>query len=254
MLWYKSWLDTRWRFLIGLGLLMCSAAVLVSSYPQVLQLLPIAPVDASGALGRQIREAVELAREYRGYIWSEWFRQAPIELGTLFATLLGTGGLAAAPSGGAALFTLSLPASRNRLIGVRAAAGLAQWSALAFVPSLVIPLLSPAIGQSYPFGSVFAHGVCVFVGGSLFFSLALFLSTVFSDMWRPWLVALTVAVAIGVVELFSPDLAAFGVFSMMNGETYFRTGQLPWLRLLAVAAASAGLIYAAALHFARRDF
>src|SRR5260370_15354436 len=35
MLWYKSWLETRWRFLIGLVLLLFSALSTVFTYPQV---------------------------------------------------------------------------------------------------------------------------------------------------------------------------------------------------------------------------
>src|SRR5437899_6912286 len=75
MLWYKSWLETRWRFLIGLGLLLCSAAATVFTYPQVLKLIPMVPTNAGGPLGQRIREAAELSREYRGYVWSQWFRE-----------------------------------------------------------------------------------------------------------------------------------------------------------------------------------
>ena len=72
MLWYKAWLETRWRFLIGLVLLMCSAAGVVLVYPRVMQLLPLVPAaDAGGEIGRRIREGAVLAREYRGYVRSE---------------------------------------------------------------------------------------------------------------------------------------------------------------------------------------
>ena len=81
MLWYKSWLETRWRFLIGLGLLTCSSAALVSAYPRMLRLISIVPtINVDGELGRQIREAAVLAREYRGYVWSQWFAKSMPEL------------------------------------------------------------------------------------------------------------------------------------------------------------------------------
>jgi hypothetical protein len=67
MLWYKSWLETRWRFVTGALLVMASAASVVFTYPRVLELMPLVPsASVGGELGRQIREAVELAREYRG--------------------------------------------------------------------------------------------------------------------------------------------------------------------------------------------
>ena len=51
MLWYKSWLETRWRFLIGLALLMLSAGGTVLAYPQVVE------AAAAGADGRRRRRA-----------------------------------------------------------------------------------------------------------------------------------------------------------------------------------------------------
>ena len=70
MLWYKSWVDTRWRFLIGLALLMSTVCATVLAYPQMLKLVPAArALETDGELGRRIREDVELSSEYRGYVW-----------------------------------------------------------------------------------------------------------------------------------------------------------------------------------------
>jgi hypothetical protein len=254
MLWYKSWLDTRWRFLIGLVLLIGSAASIVLAYPRVLELLPMVPtVDARGEIGRRIREAAELSRSYRGYIWSQWFRQQPTQLGTLFAVLLGTGGLLSQSAGGA-LFTLSLPVSRERLLTVRAAAGLAELFVIALVSSLVIPMLSPAVGQTFGIGSAIVHAVCWFVAGAVFFSVAILLSTVFSDVWRPLLIACTVAFALAMCDFVFRGLAPYSIYRVMSAESYFRTGAVPWLGLLASAAVSTAVLYGAAVNFARRDF
>src|SRR5262245_38655465 len=191
MLWYKAWLETRWRFLIGLALLVCSAAAVVFTYPRVVELMPmVSRTDTGGLLGERIREAAEVARTYRGYAWAQWFNQNLANMWTLFAVLLGTGGLLAQASGGAALFTLSLPVSRNQLVQVRALTGLAELFVLAVVPSLLLPLLSPAVGQSYGVGDTLVHSICLFVAGGVFFSLAVLLSTVFSDIWRPFLIVL----------------------------------------------------------------
>jgi ABC-2 type transport system permease protein len=255
MLWYKSWLETRWRFLIGLVLLMCSAGGVVLTYPRVVELLPLVPaVDVGGEIGRRIRDAVELARDYRGYVWSQAFRQNLTQMVTLFAVLLGTGGLLSEASGGAASFTLSMPASRNRLLGIRAAAGLGELLLLALVPALLIPLLSPTIGESYGVGSALVHAVCLFVAGAAFFSLAFLLSTIFGDLWKPLLVALLVAMFLAVSEQVVGGLSRYGIFGVMSGETYFRTGQLPWVGLFASAALSLAMLYGASVNFARRDF
>ncbi|HEX3478893.1 MAG TPA: hypothetical protein VHT91_27915 [Kofleriaceae bacterium] len=255
MLWHKSWLETRWRFLIGLGMLACSAAGVVLVYPRVVELLAAMPApDTGGALGRQIRESAELARDYRGYVWSQWFGQRMIQGWTLFAVLLGTGGLVSQAVRGGALFTLSLPVSRRRLVAVRAAVGLAELLVLAVAPSLVLAALSPAVGQRYAIADAAVHSACLFVAGTVFFSLTSLLSTAFSDIWRPPLIALLVAVVLAVAEQLVGEVARFSVFPVMSAERYFRGGGVPWLGLVASAAVSVALLYGAARNVARQDF
>jgi hypothetical protein len=254
MLWYKTWLETRWRFLIGLALLMVSAASAVLTYPQIAKLLPMVnQIDAGEGIARQVREAADLARSYRGYMWSQWWQQNMSQLWVLFAVLLGTGGLLSHSSGGGTLFTLSLPVSRNRLTGIRAATGLLELLVLAIVPSLLLTLLSPAIGERYGVGDTLIHALCVFVAGSVFFSLAFLLSTIFSDVWRPWLIALCVAFTIALLR-FVPPARSFSVFTVMSGEAYFRGGGLPWAGLVASTVVSAAILSLAARNIARRDF
>jgi ABC-2 type transport system permease protein len=255
MLWYKAWLETRWRFLIGFVVLAFSACGVVIGYPKVLELMPLVPAaDVGGELGRRIREAAELARTYRGYVWSQWFGQNLVQTWTLFAVILGTGGLLSQASGGGALFTLSLPVTRNRLLAVRAATGLLELLALAVIPSLLLPVLSPAVGQTYGVADAMIHGACLFIAGAVFFSLAFMLSTVFSDVWRPLLIALCAAFGLGLLEEISPDLSRWGLFRVMTAEVYFRDGGLPWLGLLASAAVSLVLLYLADRNIARHDF
>ena len=255
MLWYKSWLETRWRFVIGLIVLVLSACSTVVAYPEVRRLLVLVPqVEASGEIGRRIAEAAELSRDYRGYVWSQWFVQNMPQQWALFAVLLGTGGLLSQTAGGGTLFTLSLPVSRHRLLGVRAATALAELLVLAIVPSLVLPLLSPTVGESYRAGDALVHGACMFIAGSVFFSMAFLLSTVFRDVWRPALIVICGAVVLGLVEQIFRGVVALGLFRVMSAERYFRGEGLPWLGLLLAAVVSAAAIYAATRNMARRDF
>jgi len=255
MLWYKSWLETRWRFLIGFALLTLSAMGCVFGYPQVIRLLPTArSIDTSGEIGRRIKEAVELSATYRGYVWSQWFGQELVQMWTLFAAIVGSGSVFSRISGDAALFTLSLPASRNRMLGIRAATGFAELFALAFIPSLIIPLCSPIIGQSYSFGDTLVHSTCMFVAGSAFYCLALLLSTVFNDLWRPLLITCVVAMVLALGEQVLRSASMGGIFKVMSAQTYFQTGGLPWLGLIVSLAVSSLMLYGAATNIARKDF
>jgi hypothetical protein len=254
MLWYKSWLETRWRFAIGLIVLMMSVTGTVLAYPQLAQFVTQMPnLNLQGEIGRRVAEVVALSGQYRGYVWSQWFVQNMPQMWAVFAAVLGTGGLLSQVSGGGALFTLSLPATRSRLLGIRAATSLAELLALAVVPSLMLPLLSPLIGQSYSVTDALVHSLCLFVGGSVFFSLAFLLSTVFHDVWRPALIVLCTAFVLSLLHQFD-DLSRYSLLRVMNAEVYFRDGELPWLGLLTSAVISGALIYGATRNMARQDF
>lgn len=255
MLWYKSWLDTRWRFLIGFAILALSACATVVSYSRVTALLPLVPnVDTGTELGRRIQESAELIRTYRGYVYSQWFAQNLIQMWTMFAVLLGSGSLLSSGSDGAALFTLSLPIARSSIVFTRAATGLAELFALALLPSLLVPLLSPAVGHRYSLVDVIAHSACVFVAGAVFFHAALLLSTMFHDVWRPLLITLAIAVMLAVAGQFVPQAQRVGIYQVMSGDLYFRAGRLPWLGLAVSAAVSGALLYTAKVNFEGRDF
>ena len=255
MIVYKSWLDTRWRFIIGVVVMMCSAGTSVMLYPEVVALLPLAEkVQFDGALGVEIRKTVELSGTFPGHEWNQWNRQNLASLGTLFPVLLGAGGLFSAGAGGGAFYTLALPVSRRRMLATRAATGLVQVFAMILLSFLLIPALAPAIGESYSIADALIYAVCAFFACSVLFSLTLLMTTVFSDVWRPLLIGLAAGALIGVAELFLHDTVPFGLYRTMNAETYFRDGGLPWMGLLACAAGSAAMIYAAVLNLERRNF
>src|SRR5262245_46391679 len=99
MLWHKAWLETRWRFVTALLIMTIVAGGNVYDYLATQRLLPRlnatidSPVaDASGFDG-MIREAIELQKNFRGFIWYQAFRQSLTQMGVLFAFLLGCGGL-----------------------------------------------------------------------------------------------------------------------------------------------------------------
>ena len=172
-------------------------------------------------------------------------------MGVFFAILLGCGGLLSESSKGSALFTLSLPVTRKQLMGARAGAGLAQLFAISMVPPLGISLLAPSIGQHFTIVDALAHGICIFFVAAVFFSLAAFLSTLFADIWRPLLIGIGIACAIAIASVAVPQL---GIFGVMSGETYFRTGSLPWAGFLTSAVIATALLYSAAETLERRDF
>jgi hypothetical protein len=254
MLWYKSWLDTRWRFLLTLVALLVFACGTVMSFQTVQKLLASLPQDAlpgGDALQRELQESLDAARTFSGYAWSQWFGGNFPSLLTLIAALLGSGS-PLVKSGGGALFSLALPVSRERWVATRAGLGVAELFVVALAPSMALSLLAPLVGEQFSLGDAVVYGLCAFVVASLFFGVAVYLSTLFHDVWRPLLLTCLVAIAVAVTGLLLPE--DHGLFAAMAGRSYFYDGSLPWVELLLSAAGAAALVYAAAANLARRDF
>lgn len=253
MLWYKAWLETRWRFVVGMALLMCFGALVVLTHP-LLEQMKVEIPNLPGNLGEQLREAFALMASYEGYVWSQWFGKNLLQFWTLFAVLLGAGGLATEASRGTALWTLSLPVTRRRLLGVRAGVGAAELLALAIVPTLLVWALSPLVGQRYSLADALAYALMTFAAGMFFYGLALLLSTLFGDQLKPILVGMAVSIAMGAVTLFSRRLAGYSVYNVMSGQKYFAEGVPPWAGLTACLALAALMFYASLRVLERRDF
>jgi ABC-2 type transport system permease protein len=251
----KSWLDTRWRFIIGMLVMICSAMGLVLIYPQVVKLLPLASgIEVSGPLGEMVRKGIDQAATFDGYAWLKWYDGNLVMFGALLAALLGAGGLFTGGSTGSAFYTLALPVSRRKILGIRAAVGLAEFSATMLVSCFIVPVFAPAIGQTASYPDALAHGAFAAIAGAVFFSLCLFLATAFSDVWRPLLITLAIAGLIGLGEMYFHDQLSFGLIRTMSGEAYHETGAIPWLGLAFSVIVSGALIWAAILNLERRDF
>jgi hypothetical protein len=53
---------------------------------------------------------------------------------------------------------------------------------------------------------------------------------------------------------YVPAIAPYGIFHVMNGETYYRHAGLPWIGLLASAGITVALLRTASVNLAQRDF
>lgn len=253
MLWYKAWLETRWRFLIALALGSVFSALVVLAYPTVGRV----QVDVSQVpepFRRMAEEGLAAAGTYPGYVWSQWFGKNLLNVWTFFAVLIGVGGVVTESSRGSALWTLSLPVSRGRLLGVRAAVGALELLALAVVPSLLVPALSPLIGKSYAVSDALVYSLTAFGGGLVFYCFSLLLSTVYADQLKPVVVGLGVAFGLSLVALFSRRLAPYSVYGVMGGQKYFQAGVVPWAGLAACVALAAAMFVLARRVLERRDF
>jgi hypothetical protein len=252
MLWYKAWIDTRWRFSIGLVLLICTVLANAFAYSSVDGYVVALAAGPPGPLADKISSIAQLSNTFRGFIWGQVIRQNLCGLWIIFAVLLGADGLLSRRKG--AIFTLALPVSRRRLFGVRSATDLAELFVLAVIPLSLIPPAASAVGQTYGVADALVHGISIFLGGAVFYGVARLLATVFGDRWRPIVITLALAILVDLCKEFIPVPSPLNPGSIMDGERYFRTGAPAWAGLLIWPGISMALLYAAARSTEKRDF
>ena len=219
MLWYKSWVDTRSRFFLGLASLLVFACGTALTFPRVAISSPSMPRLLCWATRRPqqaFRAQLELMRTFRATSWSQWFsRISPL------ADDFGGTARQRQPTrqmGSGALFSLALPVSRGRWIGARAEIGVSPSSSCSRSPRLAFAALAPVVGEQFAVDRRDCLRPVRVRRASLFFGLAMFLSTLFNDVWRPLLLTCVGAIAIGV---FGPCIENHGLFQAMGGSSYF---------------------------------
>ena len=244
MLWYKAWRESQTRFLLS-ALTMAGLCVVFVLFHG----------ERNGISDRPLT--------YMEYIWRIVYKGYLRELFVLLALLLGVGGLLRERDWGTAGFTLALPVSRLHLVSVRAAVGLLEVAALSFVPALVIPALSPLVGQFYPWSQALQFSLLWTFGGALIFVLGFLASSVFAGEYTAPVAAFLMLLVYSVIaDLPVVEHYALDVHDIMSGVgmPYFQSdgslliGPLPWMALAVILVVVFSLVALAGRIARQQDF
>jgi ABC-type transport system involved in multi-copper enzyme maturation permease subunit len=245
MLWFKAWRESRARFLLSTVALTVICASFVFFHR-----------DASNGLSDE-------PLSYLVYVWRITYKGYLRELFMILAIMLGIGGLARERDHRTAGFTLALPVSRWRLLVTRTLVGLGQVVLLATLPAIVLPVLSPLIGQAYPASQAWAFTVLWATVGSLIFATSLLASVLFTGEFTAPVVAILGLAAYSFLADMRPlERYLTDIHDVMSGidmpyfaeSTGVLTGPLPWATMFTVLLAAAALIATGARITDRQDF
>jgi ABC-type transport system involved in multi-copper enzyme maturation permease subunit len=242
MIWRKTWLESRSRFFLTAIMLALTVVWWI--------------LDAERQMARYDgRRAMTFTRYvsivYGGHIQLFWVASCVI---------LGLGGLLRERVHGTAQFTLVLPISRQRWMGVRAAVAAAEAAVLALVPVIVIPIAAAFIGRSYPPWEALKFSALLFFAGIVFLSLSLLFSSLLpSDVAAMGAGAMSVYLAFNSQNYFYYWLPRFDISRFIGGFEFLdlRTGFLtgwPWSGVFASLSLAGVLIWAATQAIRRQDF
>jgi len=246
MLWYKAWLETRWRFLLCLAglLVFCVFFVIYRGTGDDFQRLPSWAFSA-----RNQRVMLFMAHQYLVLWW------------TVAAMLLAMGGLLREKALGLSSFTLALPATRARIVLSRIGLGMAEAVVLAIVPFLAImAVLYLYLREPVPFQYLCFLMLALLGGGLLLFALAILISSLVEGEYTAPAAALGMVFVMFFVGNVVERLQPYSIprFMALRGYIDTNTWQIltpfPWMMLAVCLLATVVLMSISVWVIGRRDF
>jgi ABC-type transport system involved in multi-copper enzyme maturation permease subunit len=239
VLWYKAWLETRTRFAVCLCFLVAIVGFFVHHAEGILP-----PQPKSNTY-----EVLFFAHTYLAGIW------------ILCVNLLGMGGLLREKTAGTSLFTLALPVSRARLVGVRIAVGVLESIALAVVPWGMILLITYLAGRPF-FVAQAGYYVLLLVGGGIvYFAVAILASSLVEGEYTAPAVSYGAAILVGIIGGSITRLRPFlDLWRFVAGDnrydhsTHLLTGPVPWFGIFCCVSVAVLLFAVSARIAQKRDF
>jgi hypothetical protein len=219
VLWHKGWLETRFRWLFAVGIVVlffvtnrrAGASVIVGNAAVVVAVLSIMLAGA----GINTQPALRATKGLHG----------------------------------STLFTLSLPVSRLRLLAVRAGLGWLELASAIAVMCGGMWVLSPAVRASTAPWEMPMQAVTLIACASGLYSITVLLATFLDDAWRIY----GSGIAFGALwwfEYHAPWPASASVFWALSRGSPLVAHTMPWTAI-AFSLALAAILFCVALKIAR---
>jgi ABC-type transport system involved in multi-copper enzyme maturation permease subunit len=238
MLWYKAWLETRSRFQISLlGIVaLCCFQVFYED---------------------KTATSFDKADYYDRVLGSGQMLLATMWV--VAVTLLMMGGLLREKASGASSFTLALPVSRVRLTLVRVAMGMMQSAVLVIVPWSAMFLIASTVGKTHSVSLALFFIVLLLGGGSLYFAIALLISSVVEGEYTAPVVSYGIFIA-SLIILSGERLRPYNPWIFITGLGYLHwrpsltIDPIPWLHMAVTLLIALSLVAISIKAIQRREF
>jgi ABC-type transport system involved in multi-copper enzyme maturation permease subunit len=254
MLWYKSWLELRFRLVCVLLVLFSQACFGWFAAREIAageaRATKILTATGSGAMqGLAQQEAAAFA--------SGMFLMA-VAIAPVTALILAGAGMNTQTSygmtpgfHGSMLYTLSLPVTRRQLLWTRAGLGALFYGIYLVLSVVVLVLVSPLGGVPVSFQNAIPYLPGLLAGSSFYYGLSVLLTAVFDEFWS----SIAGFFIIGLASGYSIGgrASAGNLLALMQGSTIHTGQEWPWLAAFLWAACGVALVHAASLWLERRE-
>ncbi|MDE1176663.1 MAG: hypothetical protein PW789_08645 [Edaphobacter sp.] len=239
MLWYKGWLETRYRLLFCMGW----ATVFLGLMRPWRMAAPAPGATASG----------------HGAVYGLVALACPTLL-LVACAMIGGSGIVTQPSlqaskglHGSTLYTLSLPVSRVRLLLVRAGVGWLEIVGVAAVLCTTLWALTPALREAATPREMAEYAVTLIACGSTLYGISVLLATFLDDVWRTW-GTMMVSAGLWWMSLHVPVPETVNIFRAMREGSPVLAHTMPWAAMGFSVALGAALLLAATRIVQAREY
>jgi len=207
MLWFKGWLETRWRVVFGLGV---GAFLLINV---VADNVPDRPPDPFGMA--KLVNAMSFFIAFIGIMLGG----AGINTQAAFRAMKGLHG--------SMYFTLALPVSRFQLLATRAAIGMLELTAVIMMICAGLWATVPQLRAQMTFPEILVYGFALAVSAASFYSVSVLLATFLDGQWQIWgSMIVIVALRSASTRLAMP--AVLDLFRPLTTDSPLVTHAFPW--------------------------
>lgn len=232
MLWYKGWLETRFRVLFVLVIFL------------FLMVLIERNTDTHNPSSQDVER---ILNNFTLYL-------------LMIPTMLGGAGIKTQPLlrttkglHGSMYFTLSLPVSRLRMLATRATLGMLETVGVVAALTCFAWFIFPALKVHLMGADLFAYWGTVSICMSSFYFLSVFFATVWDDVWQIW-GSFVVALILRWLETTASFPSSINVFRAMARSSPLFTHTFPWASM-GVSLVAAAILFLAALKMVQtREF
>jgi ABC-2 type transport system permease protein len=236
VLWYKSWLETKPRFLTSLVTLTLFCVVFV--------------YHAQGFVRpewkRDLNRLLFVNQQFLVIIW------------VLSVVLLGMGGIIREKAIGTSSLTLALPVGRMRLLISRIGVGLLEAIALGLVPWLAVVSVMSMVRKPILVSQVTSYVVLLVAGGLVFFAMGILVSSLVGGEYTAPALAFGIVLLVAIIS--DGWFREYSVWRLVTGDlsiersTFLLPQHLPWLGILASLFLALVMMAASVFSVQRRDF
>lgn len=236
MLFYKAWLESKLRFVAGMGAVVAVCTLFMRLRPI---LVPdwISDLQNPHWSGRPAWLYLGV-HDLNFFAWHFLYENKLQQVWVVFAILLSFGGLGREKRPGTCTFSLGLPVSRRRWFVTRMLVAAVESVLLSLMAVVTVLLTSWSIHETYNATQILAHCALIAAAGAVFLALGAFFSTIV----RGEHVALPITlIVLGIPYLFVQEyvreaaanawVRRMDISHVMAGPPHLSWSTVPWFGL-----------------------